>query len=293
MHLPTINHIGLSTITNFPMSSLAPSVNLLWLDISNLSGIDPLEKEIVVQSEMMPKIRELRTSDSPELTSMLLQAKRHDGRPAFNFVDLRRLSTGTSLEDKGNLLRLLQNAKSLEKLHLYVGWDQSLEGLHDILSTSASTLQTLGFTALTGTFETYGDDFPQSLEGVCEGLETLAGHNSMLEALSFDIVTAHHDETEEAIGSLIQNVEKVLAKPGWSALRQVSFKVAIVTESAELCETLLQSLPDRYLSHPSKLESVAFNFSAYVVKCDIHSHSLIRLVNEALKREWCYSAFRE
>ena len=65
---------------------------------------------------MMPKIREFQTSASPLLTTKLLHAKKQDGRPAFNFTDLRRLST--SLEDERNLRYLLQNAPVLEKLHL-------------------------------------------------------------------------------------------------------------------------------------------------------------------------------
>jgi len=98
----------------------------------------------------------------------------------------------------------------------------------------------------------------------------MAGHN-MLEALSFE-VRVDGDETEDSIGSIIQNVEKVLVKPGWSSLRQVSFTFLIACctvlkeESAKLSEAL-QSLPDKYLSHLSKLESVAFKSSSYVVKC--------------------------
>ena len=49
MHLPTINHIDLSYIHNFPLSSLVPSVNLLRLDIHHLrisSNVDQL-KELV------------------------------------------------------------------------------------------------------------------------------------------------------------------------------------------------------------------------------------------------------
>ena len=49
MHLPTINHIDLSYIYNFPLSSLVPSVNLLRLDIHHLrisSNVDQL-KELV------------------------------------------------------------------------------------------------------------------------------------------------------------------------------------------------------------------------------------------------------
>ena len=60
MHLPTINHIDLTFIVNFPLFSLVPSVNLNRLDISLLMlfdpWIDPDEADcwpdLVVQSEM-------------------------------------------------------------------------------------------------------------------------------------------------------------------------------------------------------------------------------------------------
>ena len=57
----------------------------------------------------------------------------------------------------------------------------------------------------------------------------MSGHD-MLEALSFHVeVLACGSDTEEATGCIFQKVEKVLVKkPGWSALRQVSFKVSIV-----------------------------------------------------------------
>ena len=92
----------------------------------------------------------------------------------------------------------------------------------------------------------------------------MAGHN-ILEALSFQIgVAVVYDATEDFVGSTIQKVENVLVKPGWSGLRQVSFKLQINWNSRRLCEAL-QSLPDKYLSHLPKLESVAFNYSADIV----------------------------
>ena len=264
MHLPTINHIGLSLIRNFPMSSLSPSVNLLWLELSCMSFIDPLEKEIVVQSEMMPKLRELHTPGSFELTMMLLHAKTQDGQPAFNIMNLRRFSS--YFEDKWDLLYLLQNAKLLEILHLTVEEGESLEGLHEILSASPRTLNVLAFLAFV--YETSDGFFPQPLEGVCEGLEALAGHNR-LEDIIFEFkVSADYDETEGAIGSLIEDVKKLLAKPGWSALRRVYFKVLIfrslVVKNAELLEAL-RTLFDKHFSHSSKVGSVALNFSVYIV----------------------------
>jgi hypothetical protein len=127
MHLPTINHIDLSFISNFPLSSLTPSVNLHRLDISYLSRASPLvleedgSHEIVVVSELMPKIREFHSKDSSLLTMKLLHAKRQDGRPAFNFMDLRRLWMSLYLfADEQNIQYLSQNAKLLEEIHLFV-----------------------------------------------------------------------------------------------------------------------------------------------------------------------------
>ena len=272
MHLPTINYINLSFIRKFPLSSLVPCVNLHRLDIFYLICFDPVEEDglpdIVVQSEMMPKIREFRTSDSSVLTMKLLHSKMQDGRPAFNFTDLRQLSVSLNVFlDELNIRYILQNAKLLEKLRLSVGLHQSLVGLHDILFLGARTLKVLDLTV-----SLYNDSVPLlPLAGLCEELAAMAGHN-ILEALFLDVHVEGH-ETEESIGSIIQYVEKALVKPGWSALKQVSIKVSIAcclvsTEvSAKLSEAL-QSLPDKYLSHFSKLESFAFNYSAYVVKED-------------------------
>ena len=56
---------------------------------------------------MMPEIREFRTLDSTLLTAKLLNAKLQDGRPAFNFIDLRRLSMSSIYQDEQNLRYLL------------------------------------------------------------------------------------------------------------------------------------------------------------------------------------------
>ena len=257
MHLPTINHIHLSNIVDFPLSSLASCVNLHGLNIR--SPFNWLEEECsVVQSKIAPKIREFQTELSFESMKTLLHAKRQDGQPAFDFMDLRRLSMFFARsEDYQNLRYLLQNAKLFEELHLEFGggYSASLLGLDEILSASARTLKVLDLTVL---FSSY------LLVGLCEKLEAMAGHDT-LEALSFEFVLEHH-EREDSIGTIVQEVETLLVKPGWSALRQVSIKFSIALACgsreyrAELVETL-QCLPDIYLSRLSNLESVAFNYS--------------------------------
>ena len=255
MHLPTINHIGLSLIVNFPVSSLTLSVNLLRLDLHNATlrtgGGDFGENPQSETFETMPKIREFHTSNSTDLTKKLLDAKRQDGRPAFNFMDLRRVSMSLDdFEDPGHqIIRyLLQNAKLLEKLRLKVDAGHSIVGI-------LSSTESLKFLDLRVSLYYNGVG---SLAGLCEELEAMSGHN-MLEALSLEILlSAHH--TMDFVGSKIQEVENVLAKPGWSALRQVSFKLRLTHwGGTEKLAEALQSLPDKYLSHLPKLE--VFDYS--------------------------------
>jgi hypothetical protein len=259
MHLPTINHIDLSSIENFPLYSLIASkcVNLRRLDISYLKLEDDGSPDIVILPEVLPKFREFHTSESSLLTTKLLLAETQDRQPAFNFMDLRRLSISSMyfFKDEWNLRYLLQNATLLEKLHLSIASKDTLESLHDILSPSARTLKELDLIATS-----YSISKSQPL-GLCEELKAMAGNN-MLEAFSLEVL-ANGGETEDFIGSTFQEVEEILVKPGWSALRQVSFRVAFPYWRADLTEAL-ESLPDNYLSHLSKLESVAFDYNCNV-----------------------------
>ena len=256
--LPTLNHINLSYIGNFPPSSLTSSVNLFRLDMSYLSCFDYPEEDNfykTLQSEMNPKIREFHTWDSCLLTETLLDVKGQDGRPVFNFMDLRRLSISFFYyEDKRNIQCLLEKAKLLERLSLSVDFEESLVG---VFSTSARTLKVLDLTV-----PIYQYHVPP-LAGLCKELEAMAGHNT-LEVLSFEVLV-DSNYAVDSVGSTIQEVENVLVKPGWSALRQISFKLKIVVCGGRAELTELQSLPDKYLTRLSKLESVAFNYSAYPV----------------------------
>ena len=204
----------------------------------------------------MPKIREFHTSRCPVLTTKLLHAKRQDGRPAFNFTDLRRLSI--CFQDERNIRYLLQNAKLLEQLYLLVQRGWSLVGLRDTLSPIARTLKVLDLTV--------------SLAGLCEELEAMAGHN-MLETLSLEVGVDGH-EPVHLIGFIIHNVGKVLVKPGWPALSRVSIKVSIACclvsreDSTKLTEAL-QSLPDKYLSHLKTRRLQLFRLRCQVLMCFI------------------------
>ena len=264
MHLPTLYHIDISFMSHFPLFSLASNcVNLHQLDILR-TFFKKYENEgsfEIAQSEATPEIREFNTMDSS--IAKLLHAKRQDGRRAFNFTNLRRLSMSFAWsEDERNLRFLLQNAKLLESLHLLVRPNWSLVRLHDILSPIARTLKILHLSV----------PLHSVRPGVlCEDLEAMAGHN-VLETLSCEIrvIRGLNHDAKDFIGSTFQNMGKVLVKPGWSALRQVSFHVSfrenhpLPEDLVEFCEEL-QSLPDGYLSHLSKLESVAFNYSASLI----------------------------
>ena len=259
MHLPTINRIDLSYIEKFPLSSLFPCVNLLRLDLFHMVHIHENDDDSfeIVQSEVMPKLREFRTSGSSVLTRKLLHAKMQDGRPAFDPMNLRRLLLYDYFEDEWNIRYLLQNANLLEGLRLRNDLGQSIVGLHDILSPIACTLKVLHLTI--PCFSGAGSDLFSSAWRFCEELEAMAGHN-VLEALTFEI-GVDGSESEDSIGNIIQKVGEVLVKPGWPALRQVVFEVAYLRMDSAKLEALRSLISEKYLSHFSELESVAFNFS--------------------------------
>ena len=262
MSLPTMNHIDLSYIESFPLSSLTSSVNLLRLDISYVWNYDCPEQDNSLkscQSETLFKIREFHTSGSYQMTEKLLDVKGQDGRPVFDFMDLRQLSISFVIfQDQRNIQCLLEKAKLLEKLRLSV--DDSGLSLLGVLSTVSRTLKVLDLTIPLSQYP-----FPvfPPLAGLCEELEAMAGHNT-LEVFSFELLVDSRDRVE-SIGSTIQKVENILVKPGWSALRQVSFKFQLdFWEKADYTK-VFQLIPDEYLSHLPKHESIAFHFSAYTL----------------------------
>ena len=272
MHLPSINRIDLSLIENFPLSSLIPCVNLLQLEVLYMGHAhedDDVSFEIV-PSEVMPKLREFSTTGSSVLARKLLHAKMQDGRPAFNPMNLRRLSLyPENFEDKSSIRYLLQNAKSLEELCLQTGLGHSIVGLHDILSPTAYTLKVLHLTSSFFVHRFTIFDVSTPARQLCEELEAIAGRN-VLEALSYTISVGSgenaEDDGDDFIGTMIQKVGEVLVKPGWSALRLVSFTVFRLARSDRAKSEAVQSLTDKCLSHISKLESVqiAFKFSCEV-----------------------------
>ena len=131
----------------------------------------------------------------------------------------------------------MQNAKLLEGLHITLR--QSLVGLLSP-SLSARTLKVLDFIVFL-----FHSESVSILAGLCEELEAMAELN-MLEVLSFGVYVSA-DNTEDLVGSMIQKVENVVIRPGWSALRQVRFDVSIVGGCNAKLSEALQSLPDKYL----------------------------------------------
>ena len=207
MHLPPINHIEISYIKKFLLSSLIPCVNLLRLDILYLGhDCDSFE---TVPSEVMPKLREFRTTGSSLLAMKLLYTKLQYGRPAFNLTNLRRLSLfPEDFEDKSSIQYLLQRAKLLEEVRLPDELGQGIVELHDNLSPTACTLKVLHLTIPFPPY--YGRVSPPTR--LREELEAMAGHN-VLEALNFEIEMGDSN-LEDCIKAIIPKLGEVLVKGG-------------------------------------------------------------------------------
>ena len=168
-------------------------------------------------------------------------------------MDIRRLSISfLRLEYEQNLWYSLQNAKLLEKLQLTFG--RSLVGL---LSSRARTLKVLDF-AVSLYDESPGLPLPLLLVGLYDELEAMAGHN-ILEALYFKV---NVDGYEKGNSSIIHNAEKALNLGGLlldSFLYDLNYILSGIMGGQSL---------DKYLSHLSKFESIAFNFSASVLSSE-------------------------
>ena len=273
MHLPSINHIDLSLIQDFPLLNFTTSPILHRLDLSYMTRSDlpnspeELYSSEIIQSTTTTTIREFYSYFSTLLTTKLLYAIRHDGQPAFDFTNLRVLST--CLVDPWNVRYLLQIANSLEELHISYGPEQSIVMIGDTFHNSPSALKVLGFTVTSGI---YGIYLHQRLVGLCEVLEDMitAGRSNVLESLSFDL-HVDEQEVEDTIGFQVQRIENVLVKPAWFALRQVSFKITFIqyeTGPSMRLNQALETLPEKYLDRLSKLESVDFNYSFILSEYD-------------------------
>ena len=266
MHLPTIKFIGLESIKNFPGYGLFGSENLHRLEIrqmvldSHLSDDEDGTLGLVLLSEVMPKIRELIISEAYELTAKLLLAKMENGLPAFKFVDLRLLSFAlTQSEDIRVFQHFIHNARFLEKLLLSTTHNYSLVGLHAVLAPRARTLKSI---ELSVSLETVIGTVRLPLGGFCRELEAMAGRNR-LEELIFEIYLESKDK-EDFIGSIVQNVERVLLRPGFPALRRVIFSFHCLEprsrrDAEELNEILESSLPEKYLSNLLNHPSIVFD----------------------------------
>ena len=263
MHLPTIKSIDLNSINNFPGYGLFGANNLHRLDIGQMISDTDLEEDedgtlgMVLESEVMPKLRELRIAEAYELTMKLVLAKMEDGRPAFKFVDLRLLSVGLAESRDIQIFGyFINNARFLETLQLSITQTQSLLGLHAVLAPRARTLKSIELSV--NSLETVVGTVRLPLGGFCRELEAMAGRN-ILEEVIFEIFLELGDK-EEVIGPIVQNVEKALVRPGFPALQRVIIKFSCLermsnSDEEKLAAMLESSIPEKYLSnlleHPS------------------------------------------
>jgi len=122
MQLPTLNHLKLRWITNFPVSDLIHSSSLKHLEIEYInfaakdivpSSTTPLPRKSVCLREYSAGLR------SASATKKLVEAKRPDGLPIVDFTALTRVTANFDDQEDINAIRpIFIQAKQLEEIDL-------------------------------------------------------------------------------------------------------------------------------------------------------------------------------
>lgn len=84
------------------------------------------------------------------------------------------------------------------------------------------------------------------LVGLYEELETLMGHDNVLQVLNFRIIV-NGCESKTLLMTTFRQLEQVLMNTGWSALKRIFIQVTIGCCSRRADGLMLKSLPELYL----------------------------------------------
>jgi len=122
MQLPTLSHLKLCWITNFPVSDLIYSSSLkhLKIDHTNFAAEDvvppsttPLPRKSVCLCKYSAGLR------SASATKKLVEAKRPDGLPIVDFTELTKVTANFDYQEDINVIQpIFIQAKQLEEIDL-------------------------------------------------------------------------------------------------------------------------------------------------------------------------------
>ncbi|KAF8968099.1 hypothetical protein BDZ97DRAFT_1800859 [Flammula alnicola] len=183
-------------------------------------------------------------------TKKILEAKRPDGQPVFDFTNLEQFSAICyaiqTVDDMDVAQSILRRSHHLTTVHL--------SRFARAIVSSMNTLKKL-------TFENIMDEeLADVLSGLCDELEEMVGKNVLEDLEIFVFILP---ETDYETGDEWGRLDEILGKSGWSALKRVSLEITIWTygrpEDDDL-ERDLRALPQRQFPNLSSGKTVDFHF---------------------------------
>ncbi|KAF8801606.1 hypothetical protein BYT27DRAFT_7197840 [Phlegmacium glaucopus] len=270
IHIPTLNHLDLRSLRNFPISHLIPSPNLKHLSTTNLFLVDEGDAATALAPFKPIKLRVLDIALRgltahrvlPPQTRFL--AAIHSGRwPILDLTGVQKIS----LEFPNIFLtiplrQVFQNTRQLTDIHLLV--DEGCFRALKLAKTIVPCIETLSRMHLV--IASDGPSLPTSgmasLSDVCHELEDIAGKNK-LDSLKIEICMDRNEYGllgDEQLGRL----EKTFLKSGWPMLKNLYLDFVVYNfgqEDDSFFEMGLEKLRQTQFADLKSSKTIDFRFS--------------------------------
>ncbi|KAF8801607.1 hypothetical protein BYT27DRAFT_7147106 [Phlegmacium glaucopus] len=275
IHIPTLNHLDLRSLRNFPISHLMASPNLKHLSTTNLFLVDEGDADATALAPFKPiKLRALDIAirglswDILNVSSpTLFLATIHTGTwPILDLTGLEKISVEffhTFLTIP--LRQVFQKARQLTDIHILVD-DLCFQALK-LAKTITPCIQTL--TRVHLVIASDRPSVPTSvmcpLSDLCDELEDIAGKNK-LDSLKIEL---HMDRKEYAIldDQQLRRLEKIILRSGWPMLKHISLDLVVYNLSLPYDSSFEMGLEKLRRTQFTRLKSsktIDFRFS---VRC--------------------------
>ncbi|KIM40568.1 hypothetical protein M413DRAFT_28379 [Hebeloma cylindrosporum] len=260
MQLPTLSHLKLHWIENFPVTDLIRSSSLEQLEIGDIDfaavippSTSPLPRESIHLREYTGGY-----GSASAATKKLVESKRPDGLPIVDFTGLTKVTAKCKVKEDIDVIRtIFIQAEQLEEVDLTIFEDLTYAGLAEMLIPSIRTLKDLKLTAVV---DEASDD---PLSGLCHELEKiLARGRSVIESLSIKVEV--YTDADCKRGDEWGLLDKVLTREdAWLGLKDVSLKIEVQTYGRDDDDDLVEALnklPDAQFKKLATTEAINFKF---------------------------------
>jgi hypothetical protein len=276
VHLPTVTHLRLGQISNFPISYLVSCTNLKHLSAESLyialGGHDDSSSPSHGHMQLQDlDIKIFKRSHGSEVS--LLTARRSDGRTVLDFSSLEKISVTFFLSDvvvqTREIFRMTQQLtevrlKSKEILNIrftgssfvFIAWNDVFQELGFAKMVTPS-LQKLKRVHLTFAMDVYHGD---PLAGLCEELEEISGKNKLE---SIEIVIDLQANEVCHTGDKWGKLERVLLQPGWPMLKHVSLSITLYRKKYNPLKAALERLRETQFARLMSSKNLDFQFSIF------------------------------